>query len=250
MSWYKDWFNKDYLRVYTHRDDREAAAEAQFVLTALGSIPRSVVDVGCGTGRHLQQLAGAVPRAVGVDLSAELLEQAYRRVYSGENDLLLVRADMRQLPFGDGSFALLTSFFTGFGYFDTDRENEAVAEEWSRVVEPGGHVFVDYLNALPVMQTAASITERDLLTDTGLPVRVREERALSEDKTRIVKRISLESSEGTKHYLESVRLYERDELIALFERAGLRVRSVFGDLAGSEWSATARRTALLLERPR
>jgi SAM-dependent methyltransferase len=37
-----------------------------------------------------------------------------------------VRGDMRHLPFTDGSFDLVTSFFTSFGYFDSDDEDVKV----------------------------------------------------------------------------------------------------------------------------
>jgi ADP-ribose pyrophosphatase YjhB (NUDIX family)/2-polyprenyl-3-methyl-5-hydroxy-6-metoxy-1,4-benzoquinol methylase len=58
-----------------------------------------VLDLGCGPGRdvaHLQELGF---HAVGVDLSAGMLAEGRRRGVGP-----LVRADMRVLPFADGSF--------------------------------------------------------------------------------------------------------------------------------------------------
>ena len=64
---------------------------------------RRVLDIGCGTGRFLAQLAG-VARAWGVDPSAEMLEVARSRV--GGAGLKLGSAEA--LPFKDGWFERAT----------------------------------------------------------------------------------------------------------------------------------------------
>ena len=58
----------------------------------------------------------------------------------------VVRADMRTLPFCDGTLAGLVNFFTSFGYFETEEENLQVVREMSRVLEPDAPFLFDYLN--------------------------------------------------------------------------------------------------------
>jgi SAM-dependent methyltransferase len=92
---------RDYLREYL--------TEAPVALALLRAIEcrqlfreglaHPVLDVGCGDGLFGQVL-GAEPPAVGLDLSArELRSAACRRSYRA-----LVCADVRAMPFADGSF--------------------------------------------------------------------------------------------------------------------------------------------------
>lgn len=58
---------------------KNTVAEVEFLTEVLGLSPGcSVLDVGCGTGRHAIELARRGYRVTGVDLSAGMLEQARR----------------------------------------------------------------------------------------------------------------------------------------------------------------------------
>lgn len=82
-----------------------------------------ILDLGCGVGHSFHLLA---PReTVGVDVAAEALAGQDRET---------VVADMRALPFPDGSFAGLISVQSLEHVPDGDR----VVAEARRVVEPGG----------------------------------------------------------------------------------------------------------------
>ncbi len=61
-----------------------------------------ILDVGCGVGRDVGHLRELGFKAAGIDLSRGMLIEARRRVKAP-----FVRADMRRLPFGDGSFDAL-----------------------------------------------------------------------------------------------------------------------------------------------
>ena len=91
-----------------------------------------MLDIGCGTGRFLAQLA-EVAKAWGVDASPEMLEVARSRV--GGAGLKLGRAE--ELPFKDGWFERATMWLVAH-LVDRPR---AFAEA-ARVLEPGGHFAV------------------------------------------------------------------------------------------------------------
>ena len=73
-----------------------------------------VIDVACGTGLNFAQLeAGIGPdgRLIGIDLSAEMLEQARKRVAAeGWANVTLVEARMENADFEDVADAALFSF--------------------------------------------------------------------------------------------------------------------------------------------
>ena len=73
--------------------------------------PQQVLDVGCGTGQLLQQLAQQYAQAslTGIDLAPNMLQMAAGRL---GGRAVLVQGDAEQLPFSDGSFDLVVSSST------------------------------------------------------------------------------------------------------------------------------------------
>ncbi|HZE29379.1 MAG TPA: methyltransferase domain-containing protein [Gaiellaceae bacterium] len=93
---------------------------------------RRVLDIGCGTGRFLAQLA-EIAKAWGVDPSPEMLEVARSRI--GGAGLKLGSAE--ELPFKDGWFERATMWLVAH-LVDRPR---AFAEA-ARVLEPGGRFAI------------------------------------------------------------------------------------------------------------
>jgi len=247
VPWYRSWFGEEYLHLYPHRDQEEAD---QAVALLLREIPRHrlvpgvngahrVLDLGCGAGRHLRALRAAGIDAVGMDLSAPLLRQA-RTAAPGCHR---VRGDMRRLPFAAGSFDVVTSFFTSFGYFDSDDEDRKVLGEVHRVLRPRGLVVLDFLNARRVR---ASLEPRDERWVGGK--RVEQVRRLVDGGRRVEKRIRIRGEGVVEDFVERVRLYDAADLASLFDAVGLTVEARFGDYGGAPPSPEAPREILLARR--
>ena len=88
-----------------------------------------VADLGCGPGRHLQELGRRGLRAVGVDLSAGMLAVARTR---GR----VVQGDLRALPLRSGSVDGVWSCYALL-HLDGPGLAQALAEA-VRVLRPGG----------------------------------------------------------------------------------------------------------------
>lgn len=104
------------------------------------AIPGAVLDVPCGGGPVLQNAsARMVGTYVGVDLSPGQLRRASRMVADRQlqGKATLHRADARDLPFDDGTFARACSF-NGLHLIV---ERAAVLAEIFRCLEPGGLFF-------------------------------------------------------------------------------------------------------------
>lgn len=242
MAWYEEWFNREYLAVYKHRDLESARRETAFVLARAGLGPEArILDIACGAGRHLQAFARAGYGSVtGVDLSADLLREA-RHLSAGDAPApRLVRADMRRLPF-HRTFDLATLFFTSFGYFDSDAENASALKAAAGVLCQGGQIFVDYLNP---ERTLAELEPRSTREVDG--IRVEERRRHDAKSRRLIKDIRLVPAGGgaEKRYTESVRLYSRNEMEALLAAAGFRSLRAFGSPDGSAFTKGAPRMLL------
>jgi hypothetical protein len=65
---------------------------------------------------------------------------------------------------------------------------------------------------------------------------------------RMVKEITFRSGSGEKNYLESVRMYTREELFELISGQGMTVARTFGDYSGSDWHKGSERTIIMARR--
>ncbi len=124
-----------YLRYsFTKGTEQEVAFLADVLALGAG---QTVLDVGCGPGRHAHALSGRGVRAVGVDISERFL----RIGAAGGSGARFVRGDARTLPFPNASFdAAISLCQGGFGLVGAD--DGVVLAEIARCVRPGGVIAV------------------------------------------------------------------------------------------------------------
>jgi ubiquinone/menaquinone biosynthesis C-methylase UbiE len=101
-----------------------------------------LLDVGCGTGRTLHQIARTHPamRLHGVDLSPAYIRYA-RKVLSDVAELTLAVENAEALPWADATFDVVTSVYMFHELPRNARRN--VVREMFRVVKPGGLVVIE-----------------------------------------------------------------------------------------------------------
>lgn len=236
-DWFEQWFGEDYLHIYQHRDETEAAHAIELIAANLvGRDIQSVLDLGCGAGRHTKALFERW-WTVGLDLSMALLKVARKE----SPDAPYVRADMRDLPFADESFDLVVNLFTSFGYFEDDREHARVLARVCAVTRRGGTFVIDFLNAGQVRRELVPYDER---VENGITIE--QTRTISTDDRFVEKRIRLR--QGGKEYIERVRLLSATDLERMLVAAGFEVSKRFGDYSGAGWSEESPRTILFASR--
>jgi SAM-dependent methyltransferase len=232
MEWFEEWFGEEYLRLYPHRDDRDAERAVSLILRTV-PFQRGwrVLDVACGAGRHARAFEAAGARCTGLDLSLTLLRLA-RQVTKAP----LVRADMRQLPIRPASMDLTVNLFTSCGYFDRDSEHTAALNEMIGTVRPEGWFVIDFLNAAAVRR---QLVPEETLEVSGATVRV--SRSVSPDGRYVCK--SIHAGAG-RQFRERVRLFEPDQMAHMLEAAGVTVQHRFGDYDANRLGSDSPRTIL------
>ena len=104
--------------------------------------PARVIDVACGTGRTLRQLAQAVPHAdyYGLDLSPYYLQVA-RQVLGDIPNVSLVAENGETMPFKAGHFDVVPSTYLFHELPKNARQR--VLREMLRVLRPGGLLVIE-----------------------------------------------------------------------------------------------------------
>lgn len=95
------------------------------------------LDVGCGTGRHLEFLRRH-HAVIGVDLSPEMLRIARRRVPG----VRLLRGDMRTFRLGR-QFDVVSCLFSAIGHLASVRDVQKTFDNFARHLKPGGVAIVE-----------------------------------------------------------------------------------------------------------
>jgi SAM-dependent methyltransferase len=96
------------------------------------------LDVATGTGAVALMAARAGARVTGLDFASELLETARRSADSEALEIRFDHGDAERLPYGDGSFDVVSS---SVGLIFAP-DHAAVAAELARVLRPGGRLGI------------------------------------------------------------------------------------------------------------
>ena len=226
MTWYVEFFQSGhYQRIYSFEPEQSAreAAFAKLVLPQGGRI----LDLCCGAGRHLRPL-----RAVGID-----------RHLASLRALPAACADMRALPVRSGALDGVASFFSSFGYLESDDEDLAVLREIARTLRRGGGLFLDLLNREHALAGFVESVQR--VDDDG--TLVAEQRRFDLLKSRLTTSFIIVGPSGERIDSEghSLRLYSLTELAGMLAASGLALQSVYGGFSGEPYSLTSVRMIAL-----
>ncbi len=245
-DWFHTWFGQDYLLAYSHRSDAQAQAEVEFIKSLVNAHIESgesvrVLDMTCGSGRHLLAFKKWGSLAIGADLSEALLRAALSRGPSLRGSL--VRYDMRRFCFAPHSFHLITNLFTSIGYFERDEETANVFQEAAQTLIPNGIFVLDYFNPDLILSHLKPETTR-----SENELTIRETRKFDQSSSRILKNITITDCNSSRSYKESVRLFSVSEILAFFSLAGLEVVAQYGDFTGAPFTSASPRLIVVAKK--
>jgi len=207
-----------------------------------------VLELGCGTGRVSVPLAKAGVDLVGIDRSAPMLERARQRVAraslpNSQTPIpVLVRGDIRALPFRAGAFATVLAPYGILQSLIRARDLAATIASVARVLEPGGTFGIDLVPDVPnwkeyrnrvQLRGESNGAELTLIESVTQDRR----RRLTTFEQRYVERRGRETRE---HRFDlTFRTLSVPQMVERLERAGFTVGAVLGDYRGRPWDARA-----------
>ncbi|MFP3879354.1 MAG: class I SAM-dependent methyltransferase [Dehalococcoidia bacterium] len=196
--------------------------EVDFLLEELElKVGDSVLDVGCGTGRHSIELAKRGYSVTGLDLSAEMLAEAATKAEAENVKVEWVRSDATQFAFPAKFDAAICLCEGALGLLsqtdDPISQPLAILRNVSRSLKPGAKAVFTVLNAAAMLRRYQN---GDVAEGRFDPITMVES---SEQAPR----------EGLPRIAGRERSFVPTELRLLLQIAGMSVLSIWGGTAGN-----------------
>ncbi len=126
-----------YDLIYEFKDFPATSTRLRSLIAERAPNAASILDVGCGTGRHLE-LIGSDFERVGSDLSDEMLDIARSRC----PDIEFRQADMAVLDLGR-QFDVVSCLFSAVAYVRTRDRLDAAVQHMADHLAPGGLLLIE-----------------------------------------------------------------------------------------------------------
>lgn len=221
QEWFENWFDAPFYPIlYQDRNTAEAALFVDKLMDFLQPVPHAkILDIACGEGRFARQLEGYGHDVTGIDLSTRRIASAKKM----ETDTLHFFVHDMRFPFYINYFDYAFNFFTSFGYFEHQRDNQLAANAFASSLKPGGMLVLDYLNKFA---TIKHLKPEENIQRGVYTFHIR--KFLRNQK--IIKEISVKDTKGMEHhYQEQVSAFGLADFISLFCRTNMFVEEIFGD---------------------
>jgi SAM-dependent methyltransferase len=231
-QWYESLFDN-----YANKYDQEpfvhgTSGECDFIEKEINFRKNlTILDIGCGTGRHSIELTKRGYKVVGVDLSESQLAKAREKTKTAALDITFLRHDAQQLPFVS-EFDLAIMLCEGaFPLMETDEMNFRILESAKNALKCGGKLIFTTLNGLfPIFHSV-----KDFLAshaNDGSAVSDKNSFDLMTFREKDVTTVIDDS--GNRKELEcSQRYYIPSEITWMLKSLGFRTVDIFGAKLGA-----------------
>jgi len=122
--------------IFSRREDAPAKIFKAILPIIQG---KTVLDLGCGTGKYAALFAEHTKKIFALDASAKEIDIARKRIYFKNIDFIV--ADARKIPLKDKSVDIIFSAWV-LGTIADDSHKAMVVEEMERVLKPGGEIYL------------------------------------------------------------------------------------------------------------
>jgi len=238
---------------YDYFDTKDNAA---FYIREAGETEGGILELGVGTGRVLFELAKLKRDCVGIDNSAEMLQEAKRKrrndfpELSGRTRFIL--ADMLTLELGE-TFGFVCAPSGGIQGASAD-DIRAIFRRASEHLEPDGIFAFDIMSPCALKQTKVYAPERQELPGGRIVVRFIAQTYNEGDEAASLDLLFKEHIPGRTRYETykegcTVAIITLPAVREALEYAGLDFDAVYGDFEGGEFTDQSPRMVVVARKP-
>jgi SAM-dependent methyltransferase len=144
--------------------DKDYAGEADYIdgfIRKYTNETKTILDLGCGTGRHAYELFKKGYKLTGVDISENMLKMADNLP---KNDIEFVKGDVRTVELSK-KFDVVISLFHVLSYQQTNDDVVSMLNTVKKHLKPGGLFICDCWYGPGVMNDKPEVRNRELEND-------------------------------------------------------------------------------------
>ncbi len=169
-KWYEELF-ENYADKYDNESFTQGTiGECDFIEKEINfNKALTILDIGCGTGRHAIELSKRGYSVTGIDLSESQLKQAKLKASRENMNIVFQKQDARNLHFSNEFDLAIMLCEGGFSLMETDEMNFQILQNAANALKPNGKLIFTTLNGLfplfhSVKEFMDSKTEEDAAT--------------------------------------------------------------------------------------
>lgn len=148
-QWYEELF-ENYVKKYDNESFTQGTiGECDFIEREIVYDKKvKIIDIGCGTGRHVIELTKRGYNVTGVDLSESQLKRAREKAAEQNLNIKFEKHDARNLPFKNEFDLAIMLCEGGFPLMETDEMNFQILQSAARALKQHGKFIFTTLNGL------------------------------------------------------------------------------------------------------
>lgn len=209
----------------------------------------TILDLACGGGRHLLELARRGYHVEGIELAMPVVEHVAQQIAAEQVNARILHRDMRDLA-GLGPYDVAFIMNSSFGFWSDD-EHQQLLHSIADVLVPGGLLLLQCINPYQIAAYMQNYRRGWHVVGAGYVLRESQFRP-QQGCIHTVYRYLEPGGRVIEHPGERIRLYTYLELTTMLRRAGLQPISVFGDAVlpampfdeASQWQVVVARREL------
>lgn len=235
-DWFIDWFNSKYYHIlYKSRNKNEANDFIKNIISNLSlNSNETVLDLGCGNGRHSISLSEHFKLVDGIDISSENITLAKKNKIE---NLKFFISDMRNFD-TKTKYGYIFNLFTSFGYFKKNEDNINVLKKCNNHLKKDGLLFIDFLNSEKIKMTINGLKET--INFDGIEFNIHKKIV----DNYVVKTIEIVDGDLTFNFQEKVQLFKIEDFKEMLGISGFELLSSFGDYQMNPYDLNSNRLIL------
>ena len=211
---------------------------------------KTILDLGCGTGEHVQAMQGLGYSLIGVDLSQEMINYAKLRFPTSQFSV----ADMQSYSYPnhfDGIYCL----FGTFNYLLEEHSIQNSFDSIRRNLKNSGLFILEIWNAIPFqlikrkpITTVSQTNYKGLIIqrNRGFKLKTIEQSQISPTLVEVNYIYMLDKKEVKDRHL--MRVFNLDDMSELVKKNRFEILHLFGNYQGEKYSQYSSRMIMVLQK--
>lgn len=232
----------------------ETEIQTQFIVDYTNiRLDNPIIDICCGSGRHVFSLQKRGFHADGIDISPISVSEATKK-----GELLLPDSyhpklytdDVSMLPIKHPEMAerysLATNLFSSFGYYQSDKEQVTFLQGVRHVLEPQGKFLIDLPNKHFILE---NFDKESAFKIDNLNISIK--RRYNPQSSRVKTKTTIRDGDIKEVINIEMTTYTYPEITALLEESGFSIEKVARDFSGQEFhteDASCKRMLILAKK--